>query len=901
MSVLPIHKKSGRDPIFTKEKLRFVRRNLHRLLALPFLAVIVAILGWLSLFDSQETSKNNAEQRGLEAAAALSQDNAKDLLHTLEAVDHITYYIKNGWEASNGHLKLENGNHIKDLPEDFSFYISIIDENGNLLLSTVPNAYKANVAGRPYFSVHQQTTGLFYAGPAQVDDFSKRPVLPFSRRLSDSQGNFRGIVLVSVVPDNFISGYDDAILKNNGVLAILGTDNSTRVARLGRLLLLPEAPLLTNTLTFEHPSGSTMLDGKEWFFDQRNRYIGWETIDEYGLILLTGLDQEEFLAPYKAQRAAVIRNAILMTAALALLSLTATVSFMLHAWRKYQFDRLHETYRAATEDADEGFYIACPIRDETGKVVDFRFTDCNERGAEFLRYRRDELIGKRILELYHGEVASRTMRMLCYAMKHRKYEGETDMVTLGIEGPAWLHIRISRPDDDLAITVRDISRAKAHVFELERRSNEDALTGLPNRHWVTNFLPDALQQAQTSQAMMALLFIDLDGFKTVNDTMGHEAGDAVLRNAGRRLKDAVRPHDHVVRLGGDEFLVILEHLHGNDEAAHVAERILEVFRLPFRIGQGTHSVGTSIGISMFPKDGSEAHKLLKNADIAMYSVKEAGKGGYHFFDESFYDALVLRHQKEKELRYALEHDQLQVFYQPKVDITTGATSSLEALVRWAHPTQGIVAPNDFIPLAHETGLIAKLGEQVIEKVFAQLAYWSQYSQQLVPVSINVSPTQVQKGSIVEVVSSCMKRYGIPASLIELEITESTMLENTEEVTQTINSLRKMGITLSIDDFGTGYSSLSQLQSLNFDVLKVDRAFTVRLNRSKDGNILFTTIIKMAHSLGMRVVAEGVETLEQIKTLKAMQCDEIQGFYISKPLPPVEAQPVMPKWFFPSTI
>ncbi|MDQ9170875.1 EAL domain-containing protein [Oxalobacteraceae bacterium R-40] len=866
---------------------------------MPFLAVIAAATGWVSFLTNLEASRHKIEEQGLQAAAALSQDNAKDLLHTLEAVDHITYYIKSGWEASNGRLTLESASQIKDVPEDFSFYITIIDENANLLLSTVPNPYRANVLNRPYFSAHRQARDVFYAGPAQVGDFSRRPIIPFSRRLSDSRGNFNGIVLVSVVPGNFISGYDDAVLKNHGILAVMGADRSMRLARLGKQLVLPQSPLLTDTLSFEYPSGSTLLNGKEWFADGRNRYVGWETIDEYDFILFTGLDQEEFLAPYKAERAALIRNAILLTIVLGLLSLAATMSIMLHAWRRCQLETMQETYRAATEGADEGFYIASPIRNEDGKVVDFRFTDCNERGAEFLGYRRQELIGKRILELYHGEVANRTMRMLCYAMKHRSYEGETDMTSLGIEGPAWLHIRISRPENDLAITVRDISHAKAHVFELERRSNEDALTGLPNRHWVTNFLPDALQQATISRTTVALLFIDLDGFKAVNDTMGHEAGDEVLRNAGRRLKEAVRPHDPIVRLGGDEFLVILEHLTNNNEAAHVAERIMEAFRPPFRVSQGTHSIGTSIGISMFPKDGKEAHTLLKNADIAMYSVKAAGKCGYHFFDESFYDALVSRHQREKELRYALDHDQMVVFYQPKVDIATGTTSSLEALVRWAHPTQGIVAPNEFISLAQETGLIARLGEQVIEKVCAQLAYWSEHTQQLVPVAINISPTHFQNGNIVEVLSSCMKRYGIPASLIELEITESTMLENTEEVTQAINALRKMGVTLSVDDFGTGYSSLSQLHSLNFDVLKVDRAFTVRLNRSKDGNILFTTIIKMAHSLGMRVVAEGVETLEQIKTLKAMQCDEIQGFYISQPLPPADAQPVLPKWFFPS--
>jgi diguanylate cyclase (GGDEF)-like protein len=900
MTVLSTRDQKSVTSIPTEEKIHFFKRNLHRLLVWPVLALIAGAVGWMALLNSLEDSRQTAEQQGLQAAAALSQDNAQEWLHTIEAVDRITSYVKEGWKSSNGRFKLEDANHLKKVPEDFSLYISVIDESGNLLSSTIADPFITNVSDRPYFTAHQANPDVFYIGSAQSGDFSKRPILPFSRQLSDAYGNFKGVVLVSVVPNNFLSDYDDVVLKKNGIVVLMGTDNVMRVGRIGKQLLLPGARLLTSIPTFENPSGSTLLAGSEWFSDGRNRYVGWETIDEYGIVLLPGLDREEFLAPYWARRAILVRNATLLTIALGLFALAATVSTMRHAWRKNQFEAMQATYRTATEGADEGFYIASPVRDEDGKVTDFTITDCNERGAEFLRYRRDELIGKSVLQLYHGEAAHRTMRMLCHAMKHRSYEGEIDMASLGMEGPSWLHIRISLPGQDLAITMRDISDVKAHVVELERRSNEDALTGLPNRHWVTSFLPGALQQTMANQTMMALLFIDLDGFKAVNDTMGHEAGDEVLRNAGKRLKEAVRPCDHVARLGGDEFLVILEHIKHNDEVAHIAERILEAFQPPFRASQKIHSVGTSIGISMFPNDGKDAHILLNNADIAMYSVKAAGKRGYRFFDRGFYEALLSRHQKEEELRYALEHNQLVVFYQPKVDISTGITSSLEALVRWAHPTQGILAPSHFIAIAHETGLIAKLGEQVIEKVCAQLAYWSKHTHELVPVSINVAPSQFQTSNIIEIISGALRRHGIPASLIELEITESTMLDTTDEVMQTLVSLQKMGIKLSVDDFGTGYSSLSQLQSLEFDVLKVDQAFTARLNQSKDGNILFTTIIKMAHSLGMRVVAEGVETIEQIKTLKAMHCDEIQGFYISKPVPPAETQPVMPKWFFPST-
>jgi diguanylate cyclase (GGDEF)-like protein len=400
--------------------------------------------------------------------------------------------------------------------------------------------------------------------------------------------------------------------------------------------------------------------------------------------------------------------------------------------------------------------------------------------------------------------------------------------------------------------------------------------------------------------MLAVLFIDLDGFKTVNDTMGHAAGDEVLRNAGRRLKEAIRPHDCVARLGGDEFVAILDNIMQKIDAAHVAERILHAFQSGFRISKGVHSVGASIGISVYPSDGDDANTLLHHADIAMYSVKTTGKRNFRFYDRKYYDALRAGLEKEAELRHAIEHDQFVMYYQPRVDISTGTTSSMEALVRWAHPTKGLIEPLEFIPLAEETGLIVRLGEIVINKVCEQLAFWARGRQELVPVSINVSSRQFNEANVAEMLATALARYHVNPSLVEVELTESSMMGDSRDVANALTAIQKMGIKLLVDDFGTGYSSLSQLQRLDFDVLKVDRAFTAELERTEEGNVFFKAIITMAHALGMRVVAEGVETLGQIKILKSLKCDEIQGFYISKPLPAPESQPILPKWFFPST-
>jgi EAL domain-containing protein (putative c-di-GMP-specific phosphodiesterase class I) len=308
--------------------------------------------------------------------------------------------------------------------------------------------------------------------------------------------------------------------------------------------------------------------------------------------------------------------------------------------------------------------------------------------------------------------------------------------------------------------------------------------------------------------------------------------------------------------------------------------------------QGEHSIGTSIGVSIFPRDGTDATALLQNADIAMYSVKTSGKGGYRFYDLKFFDELRARLEREGELRHAVENDEFVMYYQVRVDVFTNAATSFEALVRWQHPSRGLVEPREFIPLAEETGLILKLGELVIHKVCAQLAHWSRNGQKLLPVSINVSSRQFNETDISSIFSSAIGHYDLDPNLLEIELTESSMVGSSTDIIESLAAIRQLGIKLLIDDFGTGYSSLAQLQLLDFDILKIDQAFTRRLEKTEQGKILFIAIITMAHALGMRVVAEGVETANQITILRSMRCDEMQGFFISVPLPATDKQQVL---------
>jgi diguanylate cyclase (GGDEF)-like protein len=391
-----------------------------------------------------------------------------------------------------------------------------------------------------------------------------------------------------------------------------------------------------------------------------------------------------------------------------------------------------------------------------------------------------------------------------------------------------------------------------------------------------------------------MLFIDLDDFKNVNDALGHSTGDELLQAAAARLQSLLRPNDRVVRLGGDEFTVILGQVAGEADAAQVAERVLAAFRQPFDLARVRHTVGASIGISLFPRDGNDVEALLKNSDIAMYRAKTQGKGHYHFYTPALSASLKARLDTEHALQEAIALDQFVLFYQPRVAAASGELRGMEALVRWVHPKRGLVPPLEFIPLAEETGLILKLGELVVEHACAQIAQWKSLGLPLVPVSINVSPHQFHHGNIRELFTNCLARHRLDPSVVDIEITESAMMGDQAEVATELAKIRAHGIKLLVDDFGTGYSSLSLLQQIDMDVLKVDRAFTSGLGKSAEGEVFFRAIVSMAHALGMQVVAEGVETADQLRILQALSCDEIQGYFISRPVPANEARALLEK-------
>jgi diguanylate cyclase len=883
------------SPDNRRHRLRFHSGNRRSLLWWPLAALALAALGWTGFLVDQAAHKRSREAAAEKEVSALAREYAVHVAHNLRAADQVALYIKHGWESSAGNLQLDRLHASGVLPPS-AFFVAIIDRNGDLVSSSMPALQMPNGSTEPFFLAQLNSVGTrLHIGTARHGIYTNRTVIQNSHKLLDAGGDFDGVVLVSILAEDLVSHYDQAAVGSNGLLAVLGSDGGVRVARFGDTLSAGGPSNLASVPRTGTTSGTLFLSGPQWFPDQRSRYVGWQAIGDYSMIVLTGLDQEEVFAPYWAERRSAITVGLWATATLAVFTLIGMSLSMRLQSKQVQLDDLRTTYRMATEGGSEGFYISRPVLDLSGRTVDYTILDCNQRGAEFFNLRREDLIGKGLSRVHGDFLRQRLSSCLSSACETGVCEGE---LQLDAEHPLklrWLHLRAVRSDGDLALTLRDISDSKAHVMELEKKGNEDALTALPNRRWLKEYLPKAVRLASERNSMLAVLFIDLDGFKAANDALGHEAGDELLRNAGRRIKVAVRPNDHVARIGGDEFVVVVEGIADKESAAHVAERIQAAFRETFRLSQGTHSVGTSIGISIYPDDATEADTLLNHADVAMYSVKSHGKRNFRFFDQGFYEATRRRQTKESELLHAIGQEQFVIHYQPRVDLWTGAVLSMEALVRWAHPTKGLILPNDFITLAEETGLVIRLGEQVIEMVCAQLAQWSQHQEHVVPVSINVSPRHFRDADIAHLLAKSLTHHKVDPRLIEIELTESSMMGNSEEVRRTLAAIQRMGIKLLVDDFGTGYSSLSQLQELDFDMLKVDRSFTAKLCLSPEGQAFYTAIITLAHALGMRVVAEGVENVAQMEALKRLHCDEVQGYYISRPLPPAPTQTVLTHW------
>jgi diguanylate cyclase (GGDEF)-like protein/PAS domain S-box-containing protein len=498
---------------------------------------------------------------------------------------------------------------------------------------------------------------------------------------------------------------------------------------------------------------------------------------------------------------------------------------------------------------------------------------------------RDGLDSGQLLEQLQRSTARSPMEM----RQHCK-----DGAVLSVEGTS--HRMTLGQREVFALSVHDVTvRRKAETQMLEKQqqldhlAHHDHLTGLPNRLYLAASLPGLIEEAKDSETTLAVLFLDLDRFKHVNDSRGHETGDKLLKTVAQRVRAAVRAQDIVVRMGGDEFVVILRGITGIDTVSESAGRITQALSAPMVVDGRTLVTTVSIGVSLYPRDGADMGELLRHADTAMYQAKDKGRNNFQLFSPQMDKHLKARIAIESSLRTALSSRQLEVHYQPIVEIETQTVVALEALLRWKHPSHGYVRPERFVGIAEEAGLIVPIGEFVLQRTLDDVVKWRAAGGQLVPVAINVSAVQLQRSNLVESVARLTKTHGLAPSMLQIELTESAMFERREararEVAQdVVAKLRELGVRIAIDDFGTGYSSLSYLKQLRVDTLKIDRSFIRDLVTDMSDLAIVSAIIAMARHLHIQVVAEGIEGWPQLEKLRQLGCNYAQGYLFARPCP-----------------
>ncbi len=529
--------------------------------------------------------------------------------------------------------------------------------------------------------------------------------------------------------------------------------------------------------------------------------------------------------------------------------------------------------------SDSAFWL-----DREGRIL-----FANDAATRNLGYARDKLLGMNIAEIAVGLDQAgwkerwdhlRDQKVRIVETEYRHADGRTIPVEVSVS-----YVRIDQREFHCALA-RDISQRRETERRLLHLANYDQLTGLANRHLLEEDLARELARSKRTDRNFALMMIGLDRFKLVNDSFGHGAGDKVLCQIAERLQRTVRDTDTVARIGGDLFVILLPELVRGEDTARVAQQVMEEVSHPFTLESGNVNLTASVGVAVFPRDGETAEILAKNADISLYRAKEFGGNCFQFFSQELGDRVRTRVQVQSGIRGALANGEFLLHYQPFVDLRSGRIVGAEGLIRWQHPESGLVPPAQFIPVAEESGLIGEIGDWVLEEACRSLVRWRDLGARSIPLSVNLSPRQISVGLVAQV-GSLLDRYRINPLHLALELTETSVMKQAAGISEIFSGVRDLGVSFAIDDFGTGYSSLSYLRRFPVQTLKIDRSFVQEVEVNAEDAVLTRTIIDMGHNLGFKVLAEGVESAEQLAFLRQAGCDKAQGFYFSRPLPEAE--------------
>ncbi|HTH44963.1 MAG TPA: EAL domain-containing protein, partial [Oxalicibacterium sp.] len=705
------------------------------------------------------------------------------------------------------------------LPSTLIFKIRITDREGNVITSLDADPLPG-IGQQPYFLAHKQSASIFPNVTTIMLPSGKRKV-QFSRRLNTIDGSFNGVALVSVDPDYFTSGYDHSRLGDKGVLALINADGSFLAKRTGEKTSWGQSSDgILKALGTDNPGSRLLVNA----WDGEQRYTSGRQLYGFPLAVVVGLSKAEQLEGFRQQK----QSYLLVAAAASLLLIVITLMLTRMSWQLEKSRRRtrkdQETYYAASEASLDAVFVLRALYKEPDSIGDFILDNANDHGARMFGKTKVELIGKRLCQVLpqcrsNGFLQEFAEVALSGAV--REMEWKNDMPNVAA---TWLYRQVVKVEDGVVVIVRDITERKLTEERISHMAHHDALTGLPNRSLLEDRVQQAMLHAQRYDRCVTVVFMDLDHFKLINDTLGHKAGDALLKTVAARMLSCVRQTDTVLRLGGDEFVIVLADQSDRMESiTPVLQKLRGAIAEPIYIDDQRLEVTSSMGLAMYPADGTDSDTLLMNADAAMYQAKALGRNNYQFYTAEMNARVQERLLLQEGLRNALLREEFFLVYQPQVDLPSGRIIGVEALVRWRHPEKGIVPPVDFIGLAEESGFIVAIGNWVLRTACEQIKAWHDAGLPSLSLSVNVSARQFRDNSLASQVTQALRDSGLQAKHLDLELTESLIMQNQQQAVLTMQELKAMGIQFSIDDFGTGHSNLSALKSFPISRLKLDRS------------------------------------------------------------------------------
>ena len=768
------------------------------------------------------------------------------------------------------------------LPPSLVFVVAIADRDGRIVASN-PDEGAHDVSGTAYFLYHRNNNlDLPFVGATVGDVVKREPHLHFTRRINDARGAFAGIAIVEADPSYFTSAYEHSRDGEHGMLGLAGLDGVMRTLRVGDSVSWGQRIELGSAA-----GGVALHQGP----DGVARYTSVQRLHDFPLAIVVGLAREEQFAPFREKR----RNFLLAAASASALLLLVVAVISGWAWQlarvRRRARRAQETYAAASEGSLDAFFVLRSVFAADGSVTDFVVETTNSRAEAIIGLPRAQMQGMLLCDMlphYRNNGIFDDLALVASDGKPR--EGEWQATSQEAYG-RWLHRQVVAVEDGVVVIVRDISERKQVEARIFHMAHHDELTGLPNRNLMHDRIEQAILNAARHGTAVALAFVDLDGFKLVNDGLGHKAGDELLKVVGKRMGACLRRNDTLARFGGDEFVILLpDQSHDPEALGPLLEKIRVAVTEPVEVSGQAVQVSCSMGVVMYPRDGADASALLMNADAAMYRAKDMGSNNFQFYaremNASVEEKLVLLDGLRQAVQATLDgavDNGFRLLYQPKVDLRSGRLFGVEALIRWQHPEHGMVAPQRFIGLAEESGLIVEIGDWVVREACRQARAWVDAGLPPVTMSVNVSARQFEEARLVERVAAALRDTRLMPELLELEVTESLIMRDLSRSVAKMRELESMGVSLSIDDFGTGYSSLSSLKTFPISRLKIDKSFVSELADNPDDQAIAMAVISLGHKLNLRVIAEGVETEQQRDFLRANECDEMQGYLFSRPV------------------